>query len=62
MKFVPDNIVLIGLVIATLLVVLLLALVISAALRSGGARAGNALRLLGARSLRLSLRKAVRLI
>ena len=62
MKFVPDNLVLTGLVIATLLVVLLLALVISAALRGSGARAGNALRLLGARSLRLSFRKAVRLI
>jgi len=62
MKFVSDNVLLIGLAIAILAMLLLLALVVSAALRAGDAKAGNALRLLGAKSLRLSFRKAVRLI
>lgn len=62
MKFLADNALLIELAAALLLVVLLLALVVSAALRGSGARAGDTLRLLAAKSLRLSFRKAVRLI
>jgi type VI secretion system protein ImpL len=62
MRFGHDNLVLAGLLVATLLVVLLLALVLSAALRGAGAKAGKTMRLLGAESLRLSFRKAVRLV
>jgi len=55
-----------GLLVATLLVVILLAIVVSAALRGGGAAGSTAavktLRLLGAESLRLSFRKAVKLV
>ena len=60
------NLVLGALVVATLLVVILLAVVVSAALRGGGAAGSTAavktLRLLGAESLRLSFRKAVKLV
>ncbi|MDQ2822318.1 MAG: hypothetical protein M3Y65_18375 [Pseudomonadota bacterium] len=58
--------VLVALVGATVLVVLLLALIVSAALRSGGKAGSGAavktLRLLGAESLRLSFRRAVKLV
>lgn len=58
--------VLFALAAATVLVLLLLALVVSAALRNGGKAGSNAavktLRLLGAESLRLSFRRAVKLI
>jgi type VI secretion system protein ImpL len=61
-----DNLVLVALLVATLLAVLLLAVVVSAALRGGGAAGSGAavktLRLLGAESLRLSFRKAVKLV
>jgi type VI secretion system protein ImpL len=60
------NLLLGGLLVATLLVVILLAVVVSAALRGGGAAGSTAavktLRLLGAESLRLSFRKAVKLV
>jgi len=61
-----SNLVLGALLLATLLVVILLVIVVSAALRGGGAGGSKAavktLRLLGAESLRLSFRKAVKLV
>lgn len=57
----PATWVLFALLGAALLVVLLLALVVSAALRGGG-KASTTLRLFGAESVRLSFRRAVKLI
>lgn len=66
MKFLSDNLLLIVLLVLTLLALGLLALVVSAALRGGGAggstAARKALRMLGAESLHLSFRRAVKLI
>jgi type VI secretion system protein ImpL len=62
MKYVSDNLFLIALLIATLLTLVLLAIVFSAALSGGSAKAVKTLRLLGAESLRLSFRSAVKLI
>ncbi|MET0322872.1 MAG: type VI secretion system protein [Duganella sp.] len=66
MKFLSDNLVLIVLLVLTVLALALLAVVVSAALRGGGAggsaAARKALRMLGSESLRLSFRRAVKLI
>ncbi|MGJ9416306.1 type VI secretion protein IcmF/TssM N-terminal domain-containing protein [Massilia sp. CMS3.1] len=64
MNYLHENLLLIALLLATLVVLALLAVVVSAALRggAGSAKAGKTLRLLGAESLHLSFRSAVKLI
>ena len=65
MRFVSDHLTIILLVLAALIMLALLALVISAARRDGakgGAASANALRLLGAAAVRVSFRRAVKLI
>lgn len=62
MNLLADNLLPLALLAGIVLMLLLVAVVIAAALRGGGARGGKALRLPGAESLRLSFRKAVRLI
>lgn len=62
MSILSDNLVPLVLLAAILLMLLLVAVVVAAALRGGGAKGGRTLRLPGADSLRLSFRKAVRLI